>query len=98
MKDRVELFVPELLLPIECGQILRHEIAAITAQILKIAGAEIVDHGQSGLGKFFLEREREIGADESGATGNEEIRRRCGHGGHYSAADEICLEPRNANG
>src|SRR5438132_14224748 len=98
MKDRVEFLVTELLLPIQGCEILRDEIAAVAAQIFEIAGTEIVDHGQSRVWKFFLEREREIGADEAGATGDEEIGRGSGHGGHYSAAHEICLEPRKANG
>ena len=73
MKDRVELFVSELFVPIERGQILRHEIAMIAAQIFEIAGAEIVNHGQTRVAKLFLEREGEVRADESGAAGNEEV-------------------------
>ena len=46
MKNRVEFFVAELLLPIERGQILRDEIAAVAGEVLEIAGAKIVDHGQ----------------------------------------------------
>ena len=50
MKNRVELFVAELPLPIERGQILRDEIAVVTGQVLEITGAKIVDHGQPRLG------------------------------------------------
>ena len=46
MKNRVELLVAELLPPIERGQILRDEIAFVAGEILEIARAEIVDHGQ----------------------------------------------------
>ena len=49
MKDRLEFFVAELLLPIERRQILRHEIACIAGEVLEIAGAEIIDHGQLGI-------------------------------------------------
>ena len=73
MKDRVELFAAELFLPIERRQVLRHEVAAITAQIFKIAGAEIVDHGEPRVRKFLLERESQIRADEAGAAGHEEV-------------------------
>ncbi len=79
MKNRVELFIAELFAPVERGQVLRDEIAAITAQIFKIAGAKIVDHGQARFREFLLQRESEIGADEAGATCDEEIGRGCGH-------------------
>ena len=76
MKNGVEFFVAELFVPVERCQILRHEIAAITAQIFKIARTEIVDHGQARLGKFFLQSERKIGADEAGPAGDHQIGRR----------------------
>ena len=79
MKNRVEFFVAELLAPIERGQILRDEIAVVAGEILEIAGAKIVDHGQARVGKFFLQREGEIGADEAGAAGDEEMVRRSLH-------------------
>ena len=69
---RVEFFVAELLLPIERGQILRDEIAAVTGQVLEIAGAKIIDHRQPRLRHSLLQSEDEIGADEAGAAGNEE--------------------------
>src|SRR5436190_22434972 len=71
MKDRVEFLVAELLAPIEGGQVLGHEIAAVTRQILEIAGAEIVNHGQANVRHSFLESEDEIGADEAGAACDE---------------------------
>src|SRR5204863_20391 len=82
----------ELFAPIERRQILRDAITAIAAQIFKIPGAKIVDYRESRVGKFFLERKREIGADKAGATGDDNLWRRigCSHGGHYSAAKQIC--------
>ena len=74
MKNGVELFIAKLFAPIERGQVLSDEIAAITGEIFEVAGAKIVDYGYFCLGKFFLEREREIRADESGATGDSNIR------------------------
>ena len=50
MKNRVELFVAELLPPIERREILRDEITAIAGEILEIARAEIVDHRQTRFG------------------------------------------------
>ena len=73
MKNRVELFVAELLPPIERRQILRDEIAAIAGEILEIAGAEIVDHRQSRFRESFLQSENEIRADEAGAAGDKEV-------------------------
>src|ERR1700724_1053819 len=98
MKNRVELFVSELLLPVHRGQVLRDEITAIAAQIFEIAGAKIIDDGQARAGQFLLQRQGEVRADETGAASDEKVGSRCGHGGHYSAALEICLESRNANG
>ena len=71
MKNGVELFAAELFAPIERRQVLRDQIAAIAAQIFKITGAKIVDYREPRSGKFFLEGEREIGADKAGATGDE---------------------------
>ena len=79
MKNRVEFFVAELLLPIERGQVLRDEIAAVAGQVLEIAGAKIVDHGQPRLGHSFLQGEHEIGADKTGAARNKNGRIRGRH-------------------
>ena len=73
MKNRIELFVAELLAPIERVEVLRNEIATISGKILEIAGAKIVNHGQTCVRKFFLQREREIGADETSSAGDEQI-------------------------
>ena len=45
---------PNCFSPIERREILRDEITAIAGQILEIAGTEIVDHGQTRVGKFLL--------------------------------------------
>ena len=76
MKNRVEPLVPELFAPIERRQVLRNEIAAISSEIFEITRAEIVDHRQSRIGKFLLQRKCEIGADETGSAGDDQIRRR----------------------
>ena len=76
MKNGVELFVAELFVPVERCQILRHEIATITGQVLEIAGAKVIDHREARVRRFFLQSEREIGADEAGAAGDDEIGRR----------------------
>ena len=73
MKNRVELFVTKLLAPIEGRQILRHEIAAISGEILEITRAKIVDHREVRLREFFLQHQREIRADETGAAGDDQI-------------------------
>ena len=44
VENGVDLFVSELFMPIECGEVLGDEIAAIASEIFEIAGAEIVDH------------------------------------------------------
>jgi len=54
---------------------LRDEIAAISSEILEIARAKIIDHCETRVREFFLQCEREIGADETGATSNNEIGR-----------------------
>ena len=76
MKNGIELFVAELSVPIERCQILCNKVATVAGEILEIAGTEIVDHREPRVRKFLLQREREIGADEPGATGDEEIGRR----------------------
>jgi len=76
MKNGIELFVAELFVPVERRQILRYEIAAIAGQVLEIAGAEIVDYHETRSRKLFLQGEREIGADEAGPAGDEQIGRR----------------------
>ena len=68
MKDRVEFLVAELLVPIERREVLRDEIAFVTGEVLEIAGAKIVDHGQARVRHPFLEGENEVGADETGAA------------------------------
>ena len=55
MKNSVELFVAKLRPPVERGEIGGDKIATITAQILEIARAEIVDHGEAGVGVFLLQ-------------------------------------------
>ena len=81
MEDRIELFLAELVLPIERRQILRDEITTITNKVLEIAGAKIIDHSQARLWKFFLQRENKIRADETGAAGHHQVESRigCGH-------------------
>ena len=76
MKNGVELFVTELFAPIQSRQILRNEVAAISPEILEIAGAKIVDHSQTRIRKFFLQRQCKIGADETGSASDDEIGRR----------------------
>ena len=73
MENRVELFVAELLSPIERREILRDKISAIAGEILEIARSEIVDHGQMGFGKLFLQGEDEIRSNESGAAGDKQV-------------------------
>ena len=79
MKNCVEFFVAELLPPIERGQILRDEIAAIAGQVLEIAGTKIIDHGQPRLRHPLLQGEDKVGADETGAARNENGRIRGRH-------------------
>jgi hypothetical protein len=54
VKNGVELFITELLLPIESRQILCHEIPAISCEILEITRTKIVNHRQARVWKFFL--------------------------------------------
>jgi hypothetical protein len=60
VKNGVELFVTELLAPIQSCQILRHEIAAISGEILEIARAKIVDHCQARIRILVLQCQCEI--------------------------------------
>ena len=75
MKNGIELFVGELIAPIERCQILRDKVATVAGEILEIAGAEIINHCETRVPKFLLQSEREIGADEAGATGDDEVGR-----------------------
>jgi hypothetical protein len=57
---------------------LRDKIAAVSTEILKIAGAKIINHRKAGVRKSFLQGKGEIRADETGATRDDEIGRRVG--------------------
>ena len=101
MKNRVESRgrgIAELFAPIQGGEILRDEIAAVAAQIFKIAGAKIVDHGEARVGKLVLQGKSQVRADKAGSAGDEKAGRRIrsSHGGNYSAANQICLERARA--
>jgi len=76
MKNCVELFIAELLVSIERGEVPRNEISTISSEVVEIAGPEIVNHSQTRVWKFLLQREREIGADEAGSTGDDQVGRR----------------------
>ena len=73
VKNRIELFIAELLAPIEHGEVLRNEISSISSEVLEISRAEIIDHGQARVREFFLQREREVRADKAGPAGYEKI-------------------------
>jgi hypothetical protein len=76
MKDCIEsgrCRIAELLSPIERRQILGDEITAIPCQILEITGTEVINHNEVRVRKFFLQRQREIRADEAGAAGDDEV-------------------------
>ena len=76
MKDRVERSVAELLMPVECRQILRNEVSAVAGQILEITRAKIVNHRNPRVLESFLQSQREIRPDETGAAGDNKVRRR----------------------
>jgi len=76
VKDRIEPLVAELFSPIQSRQVLRYKIAAVAGEILEIAGAKVVDQGHKRIREFFLQRQREIGSDETGATRDNEVGRR----------------------
>ena len=71
MEDRVELF--ELFSPIQRRQILRDEIAAVSGEIFEITGSKIINHSETRVRKFFLQRKREIGADKTAAAGDNQV-------------------------
>jgi hypothetical protein len=73
MKDRVECSVAELLVPVERRQILRNEVATVTGEILKITRAKIVNYRNTRVRESFLQRQREIGADEACAASDDEV-------------------------
>jgi len=76
MKDRVERSVAELLVPVECRQILRNEVSTVAGQILEITGAKIVNYRNTRVRESFLQSQCEIRADETGAAGDNEVRAR----------------------
>ena len=76
VKDRVERFNAELLMPVECRQILRNEVPAVAGLILKITRAKIVNHRNPRVLESFLQSQREIRPDETGAAGDNKVRRR----------------------
>jgi hypothetical protein len=78
VKNGVELFIIELLAPIETRQILRHEIAAISGEIFEITRPKVVNYRDMRVLEPFLQRQGEIGADEAGASGDNEVQARVG--------------------
>ena len=80
MENGVELFVAEPLLPIQHSQILRDEIAAVSGEIFEITGSKIINHSETRVRKFFLQRKREIGADETGAASDNQVQSRISRG------------------
>jgi len=85
VEDAIEFLVAELLLPVEGREILGGEITLVAGEILEVTGAEIVDHRQPRGGEFFLQPQDQIGTDETGATGDEQVGRRIG-GSHSKNA------------
>ena len=65
--------IAELVSPIERGQVFCDKIPPITGEILEIARPEIVNHRKMRIGESFLQRQRQIGADEAGAAGDNEV-------------------------
>ena len=76
MEDRVELFVAEPFLPIQRSQILRDQIPAVSGEIFEITGSKIINHSETRVREFFLQRKREIGADETGAASDNQVQSR----------------------
>ena len=82
MKNGVEsgsCRITELFSPIQCRQIFGDEISAVPCQILEITGPEIINYREVCVREFFLQRQRKIRADESGAAGDDELRLGCSH-------------------
>ena len=79
VKNRIEFFIAELLSPIKHGQTLRDEITAVAGEVLEIAGAKIVDHGEPCVRLSFLQGEHKVRADETGATSDKNGRIRVSH-------------------
>ena len=80
MENGVELFVAEFLSPVECRQVLRDQIPAVSGEIFEITGSKIIDHGETRVRKFFLQRKREIGSDETGAASDNQVQSRISRG------------------
>src|SRR5436305_2222898 len=80
MENNVELFVAEPFLPTQRSQILRDQIPAVSGEIFEITRAKVVDHGEARVWKFFLQRQREIGADETGAASDNQVQSRISRG------------------
>ncbi len=80
MENGVELFVAELFLPIQRSQILRDQIPAVSGEIFEITGSKIINHSETRVRKFFLQRKREIGSDETGAASDNQVQSRISRG------------------
>jgi hypothetical protein len=73
MKNRVKFLVTELLVPVERREILSYEIATVVTEVPEITRAKIIDHGETRVWEFFLQGEREIRTDETGAAGDDQV-------------------------
>ena len=66
--------IAELVSPIERRQVFCDKITTITSEILEIARPEIVNYRKTRIWESFLQRQRQIGADEARAAGDNEVR------------------------
>jgi len=73
MKNGVELFITKLFMPIHAGQISGNKIAPVAREVLEIARAKVVDHGQSRIRESLLQFQDKIRTDKAGAAGHNQV-------------------------
>ena len=73
--------ISESFSPIERRQIFGDKVSAVPSQILEITRPEIINHSEVRVREFFLQRQRQIRADEPGAAGDDELGSGCSHCG-----------------
>jgi hypothetical protein len=73
MEDEVDFASAEIALEVELGEVAGDEVALVALEVFEVAGAEVVDDGEVGVGEAFGEFVYEVRADKSGAAGDEEV-------------------------
>jgi hypothetical protein len=73
MENEVNLATAEIMFQVKLRQVARDDVALEALEILEVAGAEVIHHGQLGLGVALGHFVDQVRPDESGSAGNDDM-------------------------